>query len=213
MRVYLIRHGQTAWNAGRKAQGHTDIPLDEQGIEQAQLLVSAFANQPVARILSSDLQRTLMTAQPLAESFRIEIEPRTDLRERSFGEWEGLPFEQIAQRFIEQELLTGVPKEEIRPPGGESLLDVWHRLKAVDEELNQVHEPTVVVTHGGTCGLLLARLLSGSFLTSRSFRFDNTGVTTIARRPDTGFHLIGYNDSSHLRQPALSGSVDGTIRA
>ena len=211
--MYLVRHGQTAWNAGRKAQGHTDIPLDEQGKEQARLLVDAFATQPFSRILSSDLQRTMMTAGPLAEAHGIPIEQRRDLRERSFGEWEGLPFESIAQKFIEQELFSGQAKEQIRPPKGESLQDVWDRLGAVVDELNQAHEPAVVVTHGGTCGLLLARLLQGTFLTARSFRFDNTGVTTIARRPDSGFHLLTYNDSTHLRHPALSGSVDGTIRS
>jgi hypothetical protein len=62
------------------------------------------------------------------------------------------------------------------------------------------------------CSLLLARILRGSPFTSRSFRFDNTGITTVARRPDAGFYLLDYNNASHLREPALTGSTDGTSR-
>lgn len=213
MRVYLVRHGQTAWNAEQKAQGHTDIPLDDEGRVQAGLLAEAFEQNPFGRILSSDLARARDTAAPLAERHGISVELRPDLRERSFGEWEAKPFEVIAKNFIEQEFLTGRPREEIRPPGGESQLDVWERIERVALELEALSEPAVVVTHGGTCSLLLARMLRGSVNTARSFRFDNTGITTIARRPDGGFHLVRYNDSSHLRQAALlSGSLDGIVR-
>lgn len=213
MRVYLVRHGQTAWNAEQKAQGHTDIPLDNEGVEQARLLVSAFEGRPFSRILSSDLQRAKATATPLSKRFSIDLELRTDLRERSFGEWEALPFEIIAQNFIEQELLTGQPREELRPPGGESQLDVWSRIERVAAEIEDYHEPLVVVSHGGSCSLLMSRLLRGTPFTARSFRFDNTGIMTLARRPDTGYQLLRYNDSSHLRQSALTGSVDGSSRS
>jgi broad specificity phosphatase PhoE len=212
MRVYLVRHGQTAWNAEQRAQGHTDVPLDGEGIEQARLLVQAFDGRPVSRILCSDLQRARSTALPLAERHTIDIEERVDLRERSFGDWEGEPFETIARNFIELAIISGSRPEEIQPPGGESQMDVWNRIDRLADDIESFHEPQVVVSHGGTCAILLARLLRGTLFTARSFRFDNTAVTTIARRPDGGFHLIRYNDASHLRVAALSGSVDGTIR-
>jgi 2,3-bisphosphoglycerate-dependent phosphoglycerate mutase len=212
MRVYLVRHGQTAWNAEQKAQGHTDIPLDNEGLEQARLLVHAFDQRPITRILTSDLERARSTAAPLAGRHAATLVERTDLRERSFGEWEGEPFETIARNFLELAVISGARPEEIRPPRGESQLDVWNRIEGVVAEIENFPEPQVVVSHGGTCAILLARLLRGTLFTARSFRFDNTGVTTIARRPDGGFHLIRYNDASHLRQAALSGSVDGTSR-
>lgn len=213
MRVYLVRHGQTAWNAEQKAQGHTDVPLDEEGARQAEALVEVFADRPFSRILSSDLQRAKATAAPLARKFGIAIAENEDLRERAFGDLEGHPFEMIAKYFIEQELTTGQPREEIRPPGGESQADVWDRLDGVVKNIEGYHEPQVVISHGGSCSLLLSRLLRGTIFTARAFRFDNTGITTIARRPDGGFHLIRYNESAHLRQPALiSGSVDGPVR-
>jgi broad specificity phosphatase PhoE len=196
----------------RPGTPHSDIPLDDTGREQAQRLVEAFRDRPVCRIISSDLQRAWMTATPVAEAHGLEIEQRRELRERGFGDWEGQPFEVIAQRFIELELKTGAPREELRPPGGESQQDVWDRLEVIAEEIETFHEPTLVVTHGMACSLLLARILRGSPFTSRSFRFDNTGITTVARRPDAGFYLLDYNNASHLREPALTGSIDGTSR-
>ncbi len=211
MRVYLVRHGQTAWNAERRAQGHTDIPLDAEGERQTRFLAESYGpDAGIRRILSSDLKRSLDTAQALAGRLNIDVEVRHDLRERTFGDWEGEPFEKIAQNFIDTSLLTGDSVEEIRPPNGESQLDVWNRLEIVSNEIAASAEPMMVIAHGGCAALLLSRLLRGTLYTARSFRFDNTGVTTIGRRPEGGFHLLRYNDTSHLRQTSLTGSVDGS---
>jgi probable phosphoglycerate mutase len=212
MRVYLVRHGQTAWNAERKNQGHTDIPLDEQGLEQARRLAEAFEERPFTRILTSDLQRAWGTALPLSERHGVSIERRPDLRERCFGEWEGYPMERVAQGFIEQGLLTGLPREQVRPPGGESTEDVWKRLDDVVRDIEGCHEPVLVICHGGSGAILLARILHGSLAMAPSFRFDNTGITTLGRRADGIYQLLGYNETAHLSQPALSGTVDGVPR-
>lgn len=212
MRVLLIRHGQTAWNAEQRAQGQTDIPLDEEGREQARLLAEGLDDQPLARVLSSDLQRAFMTAEVLARPRNLTLEARPDLRERAFGQWEGVPFLEIRKRFTEEAMLAGLERSRIRPPGGESQQDVWNRLDPVVADLRATLESTAVVTHGGTCALLLARLLGSTLETAAAFRFDNTGVTTIERRPDGGFQLLAYNDVTHLRRPALAGSVDGAVR-
>lgn len=212
MRVYLVRHGQTAWNAQRKNQGHTDIPLDQDGEEQARLLSFAFDDRPVTRIFSSDLQRARMTAAPIAQRLGVPVVVRESLRERCFGDWEAQPMEKVAESFIRQGMLSGLPVEEVRPPNGESLADVWKRLEEPVTEIEACAEPVLVIIHGGSGGLVLSRLLRGTISTARSFRFDNTGVTTVARRPDGGFHLIGYNDAAHLRETPLSGSSDGALR-
>lgn len=212
MRIFLVRHGQTRWNAEQRAQGHTDTPLDERGSEQADLLARAFQSEPLGRVVASDLERAWRTAKGVADAQGLQVEHLAALRERAFGDWEGMAFEQIGAAFLEQEQATGTPREEIRPPAGESQLDVWRRLETVAEDLLKSEAPVMVVSHGGTCSLLLAKLLRGTLYTARSFRFDNTGVTTLVRRPDGGLQLLRYNDTSHLLQPALSGSVDGTIR-
>lgn len=212
MRVLLIRHGQTAWNAEQRAQGQTDIPLDDEGREQARLLAEGLDDQPLVRILTSDLQRASATAEPLAQRRKLLIEARPELRERAFGQWEGEPFVQINERFAEQARLAGLDRGRVRPPDGESQADVWNRLEPMVAHLRGACGPTAVVTHGGTCALLLARLLGSTLAAAAAFRFDNTGITTVERRPDGGFRLLAYNDVAHLRRPALAGSVDGAVR-
>jgi len=198
MRVFLVRHGQTAWNAERRYQGHTDIPLDETGLAQAQLLPAAFAHRPVTRILVSDLGRARMTAEPLASTMSVPIVTRHDLRERCIGDWEARPMEEVARFFRDAETASGLSREEVRPPNGESMVDVWNRMEAVAHDIESYAEPQAVVIHGGSGAMLLARLLRASVFTARSFRFDNGSITTIARRDDGGFHLVGYNDSAHV---------------
>jgi|GEM_PF-2993232 len=91
-------------------------------------------------------------------------------------------------------------EHEIRPDGGESLRDVWHRLAKFQKSLDKIRDSAVVVSHGGTLGLLLARLLRGSVQTARGFRFENASVTEVIRRPDGTWQLLRYADTSHLHE-------------
>src|SRR5690606_41888945 len=95
-RVVCWRHGQTLWNVEHRFQGHTDIPLDETGIAQAQRAASLLAALRPSMIVSSDLRRAADTAAALAEITGLEVILDKDLRERGGGEWEGLTREQIA---------------------------------------------------------------------------------------------------------------------
>lgn len=212
MRVYLIRHGQTAWNAEQRAQGHSDIALDEQGRLQAELLGQRFGGKRVDRVLCSDLDRARATAKPIADSTGALMEETKILRERGFGDWEGEFFKDISNWWPALEAIQGVDRLRLRPPNGESFADVWHRLDPIVDDLQNEGGTTVVVSHGGTCGLLLARLVQANLETSRAFRFGNTSVTKLERRPDSLFTIQYYNDTRHLADGALSGSVDGAAR-
>lgn len=212
MRLYLVRHAQTSWNVENRAQGHTDIPLDETGLWQAARLSEAFRSIPVSRILSSDLKRSLQTAQAVGQTIGLGVDTTPVLRERSFGEWEGLGF---AELYNQYEALGGpnTPHHEIRPPGGESMADVWDRMEPVRDEIVAHEDDLLVVTHGGTVSLLLAKLLQGTIHTARSFRFGNTAVTELRRRSDSRFVLIRYNDTTHLDgQPTIDGNLEGAAR-
>jgi len=216
MRLYLVRHGQTAWNAEERAQGHSDIPLDHDGERQAASLGHAFQELKIDLVLCSDLQRAQQTAKPIVEATGARFETTKLLRERGFGDWEGEPFADIANRWITLEAFQNKGRLELRPPNGESFLDVWERIKPITKRLLEAkdHEEHVaVVSHGGTCSLLLAQLIQGNLETSRAFRFFNTGVTSLERRPEGLFMIRRYNDTSHLDiEDALSGSVDGASR-
>nr|HMS56693.1 histidine phosphatase family protein [Fimbriimonadaceae bacterium] len=73
MKLFLVRHGQTVWNSESRAQGHSDIPLDSVGVQQARMLASSLAEQGIRRILTSDLNRAYSTSLPVSESLGIEI--------------------------------------------------------------------------------------------------------------------------------------------
>ena len=213
MRLILVRHGQTSWNDSGRAQGHTDIPLDSTGQEQAAQLGEAFQGMVIDRLLSSDLTRSIQTAEQVGVATGQPLETLKDLRERCFGEWEGLSFSTVSANLYERATKHGISAQEVRPPNGESFLDVWHRLNPICEQLGSADGTVVVVSHGGALAILLAKLLKGTLDTSRAFRFGNNGITELERRVDGLFLITRYNDTNHLTSGrVLSGSLDGISR-
>jgi broad specificity phosphatase PhoE len=100
-RVCLIRHGQTAWNAATRVQGHLDIGLDATGQAQAERLGAALADEGLDAIYSSDLARAYGTALAVARRLGLAVQTDTRLRERAFGRFEGQTHADIAQRWPE----------------------------------------------------------------------------------------------------------------
>jgi 2,3-bisphosphoglycerate-dependent phosphoglycerate mutase len=213
VRLYLIRHAQTEWNLSERAQGHTDIPLDETGRSQAARLGAAFRTGQVANVYSSDLERSAECARAVAQATgaRLVLDPR--LRERAMGEWEGLFYPEFNRLF---RTLAGPGDPFLvrtQPPGGESLEMVWSRIAPLREELEHEETPAAIVTHGGTASLLLSQLMRGSIESAKSFRFGNASITELHRRPDGLYSLVRYADTSHLDgRVAMSGSLDGISR-
>jgi broad specificity phosphatase PhoE len=211
MRLYLVRHGQTDWNVQKRAQGHTDRPLDATGLVQAKMVGKAFLDLPVQRILTSDLRRAHGTAEEISSRTKVHLEISPNLRERGFGEWEGQNFAEIAIRFGFEADFKGVTRNEITPPGGESFMEVWDRLVSVVQDVRKKNVDTAIVAHGGTCSLLLAMFLDGDVSLSNAFRFKNASIIELEPRPDGGMRLIRYNDVSHLTGVGvISGVADGS---
>jgi len=151
----LWRHGQTIWNAERRFQGQTDIPLDLTGEAQAASAASRLATLRPDAIFSSDLSRAAGTAAPLAKLTGIAITLDKDLRERSGGSWEGLTDTEIGERF---------PAERAtwNPPDGESTAAVADRVGAALLRIAASIGDgglAVVVSHGAALRLGMARLL------------------------------------------------------
>lgn len=99
--ILLIRHGETAWNAVRKLQGHLDIPLNEEGQRQARALAAHLQNEKLDAIVSSDLQRAMQTAQAIAELQKAPLQVNAQLRERCFGDFEGKLYSELPELFPE----------------------------------------------------------------------------------------------------------------
>jgi probable phosphoglycerate mutase len=205
-RILAIRHGETAWNASTRIQGHTDIPLNEHGQRQAQLLAQALAQaDPLDAIYSSDLQRALATAQALAEQTGARLVTHVGLRERAFGDFEGRSFAQIEQEMPEQAQLWRTRVPDWTPPGGgESLLVMQQRVMATVNALAQQHpgQQIAVVAHGGVLDLLYRAATQQSLQAPRSWALGNAAINRLLWTP-MSLTLVGWGDDAHLQGPVL----------
>ena len=161
-RIIFWRHGRTEWNRNGLFQGQEDIDLDTTGREQAARAADVLATRRPTRIVSSDLRRAADTAAALATLTGLEISYDPRLRETDAGQWQGLSFAQIHERFPEGNAAWRGGDPEVRAGGAENRLDVGGRmLAAVTEavECSAVGETLVVVSHGGSIRAALAALM------------------------------------------------------
>ncbi|HEY4244508.1 MAG TPA: histidine phosphatase family protein [Kofleriaceae bacterium] len=156
-RIVLARHGQTAWNALGRLQGHTDIPLDETGRDQARALAAKLGKAGIASVWASDLGRAQETAAIAAEMLGLAA-PRVDpeLRERKFGVFEGLTRDQIA--VAHPEAWRAWQQQTAAPPGGEPREEAIARLGRALARIAREPGPALVVSHGGVIRLWLTDL-------------------------------------------------------
>lgn len=159
-RLLLWRHGRTEWNAAGRFQGQLDPPLDAEGRSQAARVAPQLAAELVAEqtvVVSSDLSRAKDTAAELASALGVPLRLDPRLREHGMGSWEGLTRDEVAERYPDQfaDWISGRP---VRGRGGEDPSGVAERALAALAELPP-HPVAVAVTHGGTAGRLLERLL------------------------------------------------------
>ncbi|SRR6266487_4065 len=158
-RLWLVRHGITRWNSEQRFCGYSDIPLLPEGRRQAQWLARRLSMERIAAIYSSDLLRARRTAEIIAHPHSLQVNITAAWRELSFGDWEGLTYEQIVQRHRRQPDFFTDPVN-VAPPGGESLTDLVRRVQLAFTELVQEHEGAIVlVSHGGPLRTLLCGLL------------------------------------------------------
>ena len=205
-RIIAIRHGETAWNASTRIQGHTDIPLNEHGQRQAQLLAQALAQaDKIDTIYSSDLQRALATAQALALQTGARLITHVGLRERAFGDFEGRSFAQIELELPAQAQLWRTRAPDWTPPGGgESLSVMQHRVMATVNALAQQHlgQQIAVVAHGGVLDLLYRAATQQSLQAPRSWELGNAVINRLLWTPQS-LTLVGWGDDAHLQGPVL----------
>ena len=155
----LWRHGQTVWNAERRFQGQSDIPLDETGQAQAERAARLLAGLRPDLIVSSDLSRAAGTAAALARLTGLEVTLDKDLRERHGGCWEGLTDTEIRERYPVEHANWNPPDGEPTPVVAERVAGALHRIAATASELGVTNGLAVVVSHGAALRLGMSRLL------------------------------------------------------
>lgn len=160
-RIYLIRHGETA-NADKVCfNGHFDVDLSAQGNEQSRRLAEALKDLPVRAVYCSDLKRTRIGAQFISDAHGLAPVPCPELRELSFGAWEGLSVDEVNRKFPDQlgERLKNI--ETFRVEGGESFPQLRERVIPKFEEIVSRHpgDCIVILCHGGVIRTILAHVL------------------------------------------------------
>ena len=207
--LVLWRHGRTSWNLEQRFQGQTDIPLDDVGISQAKNAASLLQHLKPSYIVSSDLSRANQTGSMLAELLNLQITKDKRFRETAHGEWEGLTYPELKNKFAEQ-YQNWSNGEEIRPgTTGETRSEVAQRMvEGIYDHMKLVPDGNVfvVATHGGA-----ARVAAGKLMGLPPKTWISLGIISNCSwivldeplKPELPWRLVEYNAGS-LPTPALS---------
>lgn len=204
-RLCIVRHGETAWNAERRIQGHLDIGLNDTGERQALAAADWLAAVPFAAVYSSDLLRARTTAAPLAAARGIEVRLEPRLRERRYGIFEGLTYDEARRDHpTVYAFLDSRDPGYGFPGGGESLGELHDRVTAALVEILERHagETVAVVTHGGVLDIINRFVRGRPLDVPRDFTIPNAGITWIGVT-DGALHLEVWGDTRHLEAVAL----------
>jgi 2,3-bisphosphoglycerate-dependent phosphoglycerate mutase len=198
-RVLAIRHGETAWNADGRVQGHQDIPLNERGREQARALAAALEGEAIDAVYSSDLQRARDTAEAFALPAGLPVLTDVKLRERTFGRLEGHTFAEIEQRWPDDPVRWRRREPGFAVGGGESLLVFYARCVEAATRLAAAHpgQTIALVAHGGVLDVLYRAAARIDLGAPRTWELGNASINRLLYSPE-GFVVVGWNDRTHL---------------
>jgi len=201
MRLFLIRHGETGWNTQEIFRGHADIPLNENGFEQARKTAAALQPLPIAAVYSSPLSRAVETARLIAEPHGHEVIIEEGFIDFNYGIWQGRPHEEVKKKYPELYHLWLTAPHKVRFEQGEALADVRTRALAALEKILARHkgENVVVVTHRVVCKVLLCVLLGLDESHFWRIRQDTCAINVLEYSDDHGYIVSKLNDTCHLR--------------
>ena len=143
--IYVVRHGETEWNAVNKVLGRTDLPLNDKGIKQANEIARSLKDKKIDVFLCSPLCRARQTADAISNEIGISYKIDDRLIEQDFGSFEGVNRFDAAYQKAKREYF-------VRYPGGESYFDMAARVFPLIKELNGAN--ALLVTHGGICRII-----------------------------------------------------------
>lgn len=187
IRIFVVRHGRTDWNAKKILQGHIDIDINDEGRDQAAKLGSHFKDIPIENVISSDLSRCVNTAKYILDhQERPSYTVTASLRERDMGKVQGMPLQEALQQYGVDFRNFGEKKEELIL----RVTEVW--TSAMKTSKVQGHKNVVLCTHGGVIGAFINHLHDdlnyglGQGLTKEDLRVPyNTSITVIDIDKDT----------------------------
>jgi len=207
-KVYLVRHGQTAWNLEEVFRGRADIPLDETGRKEVHLAGEALKDETLHAIYSSPLSRSMETAENIAKFQNISVTPFDAIIDISYGEWEGKSLKEVQEKFPDLYALWLREPHKVSFPAGESLDEVRSRAMEAVENLVAKHknENIALVAHRVPNKVICCALLGID--NSNFWRIQQgTASTNLFTYKDGQWIVSFLNDTSYLKvfgKPALS---------
>ena len=208
-KVIFIRHGQTEWNVTGRYQGQSDVKLTEEGKKQAEKLADNFPVAKVDAIYASDLCRAMVTAETIAKKFGLKVQAEPAFRELSFGDWEGLTYQQIVDKWEDAMANFLQHPDILEIPGGESFPAVQQRAMKRLNELIEKHDgqTIVVVAHGAVLRTMLTAALHMPLQYLWSIRQFNTAVNIVRYDADANPTVELLNSTAHLGNEVQRGII------
>jgi probable phosphoglycerate mutase len=209
LQVYLVRHGETVWNAARRIQGQSDSPLTEKGEQQAHQVGERVKSLGITHVIASDLGRTRRTAEIIADACGCTVTLDARLRELNMGCLEQRPLDGLTEEEENwrKTLVDGTTAGRI--PGGESMAEMAARMH---EALNALLElpagsRPLIVSHGMALGVLVSTILGLPAHAERRLRLRNCSISRVDHQQSAwlaaGWVVETAGDISHLDAPAL----------
>ncbi|MGE5544906.1 MAG: histidine phosphatase family protein [Bacillota bacterium] len=201
MRLILVRHGSTIWNAEGRYQGTIDIPLSDQGRREARMVAERLRNEDIKAVYSSNLIRARETAEIIASPHGLPVKVIPELGEINFGDWEGLTAQEIKDRFGEDAYrtwLTDPVNADISR--GDHITEFAERVVQGFNQIIQAHpEDTVVIaTHGGALMVLGCHLHGEDLSCFRKYYHHNAAISVVEVEGDV-FRIKQLNCQEHLQ--------------
>ncbi len=204
MKLLLVRHGESEYNSARRFAGHVDIDLTEKGRLQVEKLRERLLEEKVDAVYCSDLIRAQRTAEIALSGRNLHIVTCPELREISYGEIEGLGFNEIKTRFPEVAKQLSKSEMELSFPGGETFPQFVDRVTTFTERLKKHADAdsVLVVAHGGPLRALLCSMLGIGQGCWWQLSVDNASLS-ILQTYSRGAVLSLLNETHHLRDIAV----------
>lgn len=201
-RLYLIRHGETEWNATSKVQGTTDTKLNEKGLIQAEQVAKRLADENITAIYTSSLTRAKQTAERISQKLNIEATELHNFREICLGPWQGLTIDEIKENYSEHYRIYREEPAEFNMPGAETFLQVAERFC---NEINNIITENkggsiAIVSHGAAIKAAVISILGIDIAHYNKFRIDNASISILqfSEKFYGGVSVQCLNDICHL---------------
>jgi broad specificity phosphatase PhoE len=207
--IVVVRHGQTIANKEGILQGQIDTQLDEVGLLQAKAVAQRLKNQHFDLVYSSDLSRTMVTAQEIVKFHQgLEVIPTPYLREWHLGIFQGQKLADL--KSSNPDFLTALKKDgsNANIPEGENVEEFHKRIVTFLDDIANKHlgKRILLVSHGGSIGRMLIHVFGPLSSTNTRPLCDNVSISSFRYTPGH-WQLVSWNDTAHLENLELTQTI------